>query len=197
MQDIGRDIHDNVGQRLTLASIYANQLLAAAPVRDERLASIGGIITESLAELRALSRNLVSTEGDADELRAILLRECERVRALSICAVQCQLTEARFTLGATLKNFLLRIVQEAFQNSLKHAGCSEIGLLLDYSGEGLRLVVRDDGKGFSPGAAAHGIGLQNMSRRAALIGGSYRFETAPGRGVTITLHVPADKLSTA
>ncbi len=198
MQDIGREIHDNVGQRLTLASIYANQMLASNPENDERLKSIGSIINDSLAELRALSKSLVSEEADSAELAAILGRECERVKALNICGLECHMTDEHFAISATVKNFIVRIAQEALQNSLKHAACKHIDLRLEYDeAAGVTLSISDDGKGFDPTLPATGIGLQNMRQRAALVGGNLAIESKPGLGTSLLLTIPPQKMQTA
>lgn len=198
MQDIGREIHDNVGQRLTLASIYANQMLADNSGSDERLKSIGGIINDSLAELRALSKSLVSADTDAGELAVILGRECDRVRALNICALECYITDEGFTISATVKNFIVRIAQEALQNSLKHAGCRHINMRLDFDEiKGITLSISDDGKGFDMSMPSAGIGLQNMRQRATLVGGELVLESKPGLGTSLRLTIPPEKLQTA
>ena len=194
MQDIGREIHDNVGQRLTLASIYANQMLADGSQADERMVYIGNIINESLTELRALSKSLVSTDADAAELTAIISRECVRVSALRICEVSYKLADVRFTISTTIKNFIIRIVQESLQNSLKHAECRHIDLQLDINETGLSLMIGDDGIGFDINATSTGIGLQNMKKRAELIGATLSLNSNIGQGTTMSLIIPIQKL---
>ncbi len=195
MQDIGREIHDNVGQRLTLASIYVHQLLAAHKGENEQLSSVSSIINDSLAELRALSKSLVSTDANAEELRTLLERECERIDALGICEVHFQFPHVRFTISAMVKNFVVRIVQEAFQNSLKHSSCTRIELHVNYAENGLTIKIRDDGHGFQQQETYDGIGLQNMSKRASLIGAEYALESKAGQGVRINLFIPSKKLN--
>jgi signal transduction histidine kinase len=195
MHDIGRDIHDNVGQKLTLASIYANQLIANKDLGNEHVASIRSIINESLAELRSLSKSLVSTDTDSNDLHATLIQECGRVNDLHICEVRLDFTEASFSISATVKNFIVRIVQEFLQNSLKHSGCETIKVKIGFTGNGLTLVCSDDGRGFDPDQEAAGIGLKNMRSRASLINATFSMESSIGRGTKMQLDIHFDKLN--
>jgi len=96
-----------------------------------------------------------------------------------------------------VKNFVLRIVQEAFQNSLKHSSCTRIDLCVSYANDGLTIKINDDGNGFEQHGTYEGIGLQNMNKRASLIGAEYSLESKTGEGVCISLFIPSKKLNTA
>ena len=90
MEDIGREIHDNVGQKLTLASIYVHQLAFEhqAAAFSERLTTVGNIVDESLRELRGLSRNLTNSDTEIGELKNLIQYECDRINALDICTIE-------------------------------------------------------------------------------------------------------------
>ena len=200
MQDIGRDIHDNVGQRLTLASLYLNQLSYTGGYEaggTDQASSIAAIIDESLSELRSLSKSLTNTDADMEQLVAMLRNECLRVNKLNICRATLRSTAANTRLPATVKIFVLRIIQEFIQNSLKHSGCSEITIDLGFTDSaGLCIIARDNGRGFHTSGqhASAGIGLTNMQQRARLIGAEMSFDSAPGKGTTLQLLIPADKM---
>jgi signal transduction histidine kinase len=198
MQDIGRDIHDNVGQKLTLASLYAQQLdnLNEYPQIKDRMGSIVTIINESLAELRSLSKNLTSTHIAETPLKELLRHECDKVSATGRYTVNTTMKETGL-LSVTVKTIVLRIVQEFFQNSLKHAGGSKLQLQLKKNAEGLSLLLKDDGKGFATGETASdtGIGLQNMRQRAEIIGARLILQSAPGQGTQLELIIPENKLN--
>jgi len=200
MQDIGREIHDNVGQKLTLASIYANQLSHDKnyPNINERISEIGNIISESLSELRALSKSLTIVNTDASELVALIAAELDRVNALHICEVSFTINNSTFELSTTIKNFILRIIQEFMQNSLKHARCRKIDLVFNYSDEGLSVHATDDGTGFDiqqyTGREKKGIGLMNMKKRAELIGADFSIQSSIDKGTSLALFIPANKL---
>ena len=198
MQDIGREIHDNIGQKLTLAAIYANQLSFEKqyPEIQERITAVGKIINESLTELRSMSKNLANVHAESNELKTLIKSECNRVQALQICNVSCSFSGSDYILSGTVKSFLVRIVQEFMQNSLKHSGCQNINITFNYTNEGLKLAADDDGKGFNTGTPNdNGIGLQNMRKRAELLSADFNLRSAPGKGTYLELFIPSNKLN--
>ncbi|MBS1772866.1 MAG: two-component sensor histidine kinase [Bacteroidetes bacterium] len=198
MQDIGREIHDNVGQRLTLAAIYANQLSHSNnyPEITQRITEVGSIINESLSELRNLSRHLTNENTQATELKTLIESECARINALNICTVSCHFNRDNFSMFNTVKNFILRIIQEFIQNSLKHSGCKQITIAFTYTYTGLEVTATDDGKGFDTGnIQREGIGLQNMKKRAELIGAEFSINSQKHNGTQLHLFIPSNKLS--
>jgi signal transduction histidine kinase len=80
---------------------------------------------------------------------------------------------------------LLRIVQEALTNTLKHADASLFEVKLVFEGHGLQLEIRDDGIGFDPTRQHEGFGLMGMSERAKRIGGKLTLLSSPGKGTEI------------
>ena len=202
MQDIGREIHDNVGQRLTLASIYANQLAYENkyPQINERIEAISSIINESLSELRSLSKSLANSNEQVGELVELVQNECNRVNGLKTCTASCSFNDTGFMISTTVKNFILRIIQEFTQNSLKHAGCRNIFLSFTYTDAGLTVSANDDGAGFDSQAYRQnpdkGIGLLNMRKRAELIGADFSIESELSQGTKLNLFIPVNKLNT-
>jgi len=201
MQDIGREIHDNIGQKLTLASIYANKMAYENkfPEQHDQVSAIGTILSESIEELRKLSRSLTNAHTDMDELKTLIDTECSRVNDLNICRIHFSCEQTGYNISTTLKNFILRIVQEFFQNSLKHARCKNIYLDFNRSESGLKIEMNDDGAGFDMNApaarASKGIGLQNMKKRAELIGAEFSLTSVLNKGTTLSLFIPDNKLN--
>ena len=100
-------------------------------------------------------------------------------------------------MSVTVKSFLLRIMQEFFQNSLKHANCKNITVTAQDTAGGVLLEINDDGEGFDINhTASAGIGLNNMKRRIQIIGGSYSLTSIAGGGTKLSLFVPAAELNT-
>ncbi len=201
LADIGREIHDNIGQRLTLASIYANHIAFEDqyPKINQQISAISGILNESLAELRSLSKSLTSANAEFSDLKDLLDSECKRVNALNICVISCTLANTNFKISATIKTFILRIIQEFIQNSLKHANCTHIDMALNYGEQGLQIHVSDDGEGFDfnkyTGTENKGIGLMNMKKRAELIGAEFAINSILNKGTTLKIFIPVNKLN--
>jgi signal transduction histidine kinase len=193
MQQIGREIHDNVGQKLTLASLYTQQLAYEnkAPQINDKIENIGNIINESLAELRQLSKSLTDDTISNSNIYMLLAQECNRINELKKCHVSFSCAHKNVVLSYQIKNILLRIVQEFLQNSIKHTQCKNIDVNLNTDEKYLYLKLTDDGKGFDvKKITSKGIGLANMKTRAELIGGVYSIDSNPGIGTKLSIAIP-------
>jgi signal transduction histidine kinase len=197
MQEIGIEIHDNVGQKLTLASLYTQQLDFdnKYPEITERVNSISNIINESLNELRNLSKNLTNSYIEELSLKELIENEIEKIKQTNRYQFYINIdTENGY---ATLtKTILIRVVQEFFQNTMKHTNATILGVQLQRKVDGLHLALTDNGKGFDNNeiASKKGIGLQNMKKRIALVGGTMQIQSVINNGTTLTLSIPNDKL---
>lgn len=199
MQYIGREIHDNVGQQLTLAAIYTNQIdyEQKYPQISERIIAVSKIINNSLDELRNLSKDLTSDYIAQADLTMLIENECKKVNQSRICSAVFHCVINSINSSYPVKSISLRIVQEFIQNSLKHAACSNIEVRITKSNEDVNITVADDGKGFLEGeATGKGIGLSNMKKRAEIIGASVFIESKPGTGTKMKLLIPGDKINT-
>jgi signal transduction histidine kinase len=86
---------------------------------------------------------------------------------------------------------LYRIAQEALRNALEHGKVSQITITLSTDIEGLKLEIRDNGKGFSMGTlTSRGAGLFSMHHRAELIGATFGIESSVGHGTSVTCSLP-------
>ena len=193
MQYIGREIHDNIGQKLTLASLYTQQLAYEnkAPHITENIENISAIINDSLSELRQLSKSLTDDSIEQNPIAELLEQECKKINELKKCHVQF-LYEPKIDIqGYQTKSILLRITQEFLQNSVKHANCENISVLFKKENDFIILQLKDDGKGFDTNKTQfNGIGLLNMKKRTEMIGGNYFFESAENKGTKLTIQIP-------
>lgn len=196
MQHIGREIHDNVGQKLTLAALYMQQLDAEnkSELNQKKITAVNSIINESLHDLRSLSKNLTDTSSLQNDLYELIGNECASINAVGSCIVELESNTKQLQASYAVKNFVLRILQEFLQNSLKHSGCTEIKVKLQKEEQGLMIKVFDNGKGFSSTGSSSGIGLQNMKKRAAMIGADLLIQSSPNEGTSMNLFIPTSKL---
>jgi signal transduction histidine kinase len=196
MQYIGREIHDNVGQKLTLASLYTQQLAYEnkAPQINDKIENISHIINESLTELRQLSKSLTDDSIADNTITVLLQQECERVNSTKKCLVHFSSNLKNIALPYQTKSILVRIMQEFLQNSIKHSGCKSIDVSLTGNDEHMQLQLRDDGNGFDLTAVTgNGIGLTNMKKRTELIGGIFNLESKVGAGTKLNIEIPLPK----
>jgi signal transduction histidine kinase len=192
MQHIGREIHDNIGQKLTLASLYTQQLAYEnkAPQINENIENIGAIINQSLSELRSLSKTLTDNAIDTSSISVLLQEECTKINDLKVVNVQYSSDANQVQLPYQSKSVLLRITQEFMQNSIKHAQCKTINVSLVWLDSILKLSLHDDGIGFDVDTIQNkGIGLSNMKKRSEIIGGIYSFQSN-STGTHLQIQIP-------
>jgi signal transduction histidine kinase len=193
MEYIGKEIHDNIGQKLTLASLYTQQLEQEnkTPNIKENIDNISILIDESLAEMRELTKSLTDNSIEDNIIYKLIEEECERVRKLNLCTVKFISNQRKIVLDYQTKAILVRIVQEFFQNSIKHSGCKNLTLQLHVSEKKVVLILIDDGKGFDSGKIySNGIGLKNMKKRTEMLEGSFVLESKINMGTKITVTIP-------
>lgn len=192
MQFIGQEIHDSAAQKITLASIYTQQMeFAAAGIPEkENLAGVNKILNDALLELRLLSKNLTDQKLQLASLEELVSMECEQVNATHICRATCNIGPLP-VIGIATKSSLLRVLQEFIQNSIKHSGCSNIHVKLIAVSNDLCMTMSDDGKGFDKdGEQRNGVGLDSIRRRIQSLGGKFNFESEVNKGVHLHLSVP-------
>jgi len=189
MQHIGTEIHDNVGQKLTLASLYSRQISPGAANLDEKISTISKIIDESLTELRQLSKTLTNPAFIHASLVDLLQEEATKINASGICHLAIITPVNEFVLEQTQKNILFRLLQEFIQNSLKHSGCRKIMINIQNLKSHLVIEAFDDGKGFDTGSPSGGIGIQNMKRRAEQLHALLELKRELGKGTKLNLQI--------
>ncbi|MBV1924570.1 MAG: two-component sensor histidine kinase [Flavobacteriaceae bacterium] len=193
MKHIGREIHDNIGQKLTLASLYTQQLAFEnkAPQINQNIENISEIINQSLIELRQLSKSLTDNSIEENSITELLKQECKRINDLKKCEVIFDNGSNINIKSYQVKSFLFRISQEFLQNSIKHSKCKNIHVSIHKNNGKIQLTLKDDGKGFSiEKLKSKGIGLKNMKKRTILIGGSFLLESEKDIGTSLTIEIP-------
>ncbi|UVJ42587.1 sensor histidine kinase [Pseudomonas sp. LS1212] len=191
---LSRELHDDIGQLLTVAKLQADWLQRRVPaVLQEHCASLSGTLDETLANVRDVSavlnpRQLASLGLEAS-LRAHLLRTLDK--APVHWSLECHQRLAGIPEEMAVAAF--RITQEAVTNMLRHAQAKNLLVRLQRQQEGLLLFISDDGLGFAP--APHPgregqRGMAGMLERADLLGGTLSVKSLPGKGTQIEALFP-------
>ncbi len=191
MEFIGKEIHDSVAQKLTLATLYARKLEfdKKYPEIQEQLCSINEIINTSLTELRDLSRALNNSNEPDASLNDLIEKEKKRVDDAGVCRLEYTSDFIR-PISFKTRNTLLRVLQEFIQNSIRHSGCILIKIAIVDTKEGLSVIISDDGSGFDMECLqSGGIGLNNMKLRILQVSGSYDLYSKPGAGTRLKLFI--------
>lgn len=192
MQHIGREIHDNIGQKLTLASLYAQQLAYEnkAPHINENIENISKIINQSLTELRELSKSLTDNTIENTTISKLIKTECDKINEVKKCKLSFVTNDENLKLSYQYKVILFRITQEFIQNSIKHSKCKSIEINLKSTFENITLILNDDGIGFDTLKNYNGIGIINMKKRTELLGGDFLLESTTNKGTTLSIKLP-------
>jgi len=187
LRNISWELHDNIGQLLTLAKIQVD----VAKEDPERLSEVTDTITKSLTELRALSKLINPDAIKSLSLTEAIALEVERFNRLQfIEATLSSNTEIR-ALDDKAEVIIFRILQEFFSNTIKHSKASKLMVNVRYSSDKIVINAKDDGVGFDlrniKSGQKVGIGLCNMQNRAKLINAEVSLDSAEGKGTAITL----------
>jgi signal transduction histidine kinase len=192
---IARDLHDDLGQRLTALRLMLEALDGSAS--EGRAPS--ATIAKALQTLAGIDQDL---DFIAWELRPAALDDLELVKVLATYVEEWSrhagIPAAFHARPGNLDRFapeveasVYRIAQEALHNVTKHAGASSVNVLLELRGPNLALVVEDNGIGFHPRAPSETmIGLSGMRERALAVGGTLEIEPTPGGGTTVLACIP-------
>jgi signal transduction histidine kinase len=182
------EIHDTLAQGFT--SIITLLQAADPALRDERLALAVRTAKENLAESRALVAELAPAALSEGSLPDSVRRQAARFAEETGVSATVRVTGEERALPTKVEVVLLRAAQEALTNVRRHASAQEAAILLAYAPSSVRLVVRDDGRGFDP-ATADGFGLNGMRARADQVHGRLTVHSDPETGTTIELEVAA------
>lgn len=193
---LARDVHDTVAQGFSSILLLSRAGLAGDP-EPERLVEVLRQIEESaatgLGDVRTVVHALTPTDLERSPLSAALQRLADRQEGA--LAVRLVIDGDEQPLPTAIEAALLRIAQGALSNVRQHAKAARAVITLGF-GEDITLDITDDGIGFDTTAdvvpsAAGGFGLRAIRERARDAGGHATFESSPGDGTSVHVHVPA------
>ena len=191
------ELHDVVSQKLfslNLAAEAANTLLDRGPEEARpQLERVRDLARDALAELRALIFGLRPAELERDGLDGVLRKEATMLQRVHGVKVQVDADGEAPQLEPACAGEILRIVEEALHNAVRHAEADTVTVRLHGAGRALHVEVADDGIGFDPTdpeLRSHHLGLTSMEERARELGGRLTLAASPGNGTVVSLEVP-------
>ena len=187
---LAREIHDGVAQELAGVAFLVDDIKARLTQDDLRsdVDAVRSELTRLISELRLSIFELRSVVESEEGLGAALSSYSREVGARAGLTVHLVLQEAESRLSPEVEMELLRIVQEAMANILKHAQAKNVWVMLRTSPPKATVRVSDDGIGLRPGRR-DSFGLQIMRERAQRIGGAVEVRTRPGGGTVVEVSV--------
>jgi PAS domain S-box-containing protein len=189
---LGRDLHDDLSQRLAGAALMtrtlAKELKGRSAADREKARALGDLLAEATSVARNLSRGLhpitITANGLPKALEELAARVPQNVRFNWP-------KSKKLDLDPSVALHIYRIAEEAVGNAVRHAEAKSITIRLHTTpGRKIALTITDDGNGFRQDAGAEGMGLQNMRYRARVIRGTLKIASAPKRGTVVTCILP-------
>lgn len=193
---VGRDLHDDLSQRLAVFSMELEQLRRQIPEeRDDLSSSVRNLMTraqELASDVHRLSYQLHPFKLDTLGLTTAIKSLCEEISDRRDLKIKFQQKGFPAALPPDITLCLFRIAQEALHNIVKHSGAREAKLVLTKTSEAVRFRVLDRGFGFDIEAAKmkKRLGLLSMKERLRLVGGEISIRSRPSEGTQIDVLIP-------
>lgn len=194
LKNVGRELHDNIGQLLSVANLEINMLLPKLAVEaQEPLKEIQGILSNSLQEVRSLSKSLNHEVLEYLGLEKSLENDLLRLERLHALEVKFKISGEKVEIDSKDSIIIFRIIQEFLANSIKHAQASQLQLEIKYQEKFLEIGVWDNGKGFQLEEINKSSGLINMESRAKLLAADFQLNSKPLEGTQLLLKCPLNR----
>lgn len=195
LKTISQEIHDNIGQVLSLAKLNLNTMDTTNHEQlREKIADSKNLVSKAIQDLRDLSKSMNTDNIEAIGLVRAIEYELEMIRKNGF-TTELNVEGNVIRLEPQKELIMFRIIQETFNNIMKHAEANRIGVKITYN-ESLKISICDNGKGFdlSPlnedTTTSPGLGIRNMHNRAKLIGADFSMSSTTGHGTVVWLTVP-------
>lgn len=190
-QNISREIHDNIGQKLTLAKLHLNTFdfenknKACLQIQDT-VNIIGHVITDLSNLSHSMSSEIILNNGI---IKALEYEE-DQLKKSGLYNTCFYITGDPVYLNNNTELVLFRIVQEVLSNIVKHASATAIQMHLHYNAVNLSVEIKDNGRGFNFTEKTAGTGLQNIKKRTTLLNGIFNIYSNEHTGTEVKIKIP-------
>jgi two-component system, NarL family, sensor kinase len=194
-QRIAKDLHDGVGQMMSAAkmnlSAITNEIEFKTEDQQQSFERIISLIDESCKEVRTVSHQMMPNmllKSGLGKAVADFIDKIDR----RVLKVQLNTEGLHESLDENIEIVLYRVLQECVNNVIKHSGASQLDISIIKDADGISTTVEDNGKGFdiSQLSADAGMGLRNMKARIEYVKGTIEFDSSPGNGTLVAIHIP-------
>jgi signal transduction histidine kinase len=184
---IARELHDGLGQQMVLLNLLF-QNFNPSDGQKESFNDLQNLLQNCIREVKEIAYNLLPPELEKGFLNAIE-RFARRISSMDQIQFIIDIEEGieEQDLDSVDKFNLYRIIQELFNNSLKHAGASEFSISLRRCEEGIELIAMDNGVGFEMAKIQKGLGIENIQYRMNMAGIQGAFNSVLGKGTSVKM----------
>jgi len=195
LENISWEIHDNIGQILSVAKMQLNVFQSnLTDIKQKELEETSSLISKSLQELRLLAKALNPAHFKSLGFLKAVEIELDRYNRMNFIEAKLKIKGKPYELKSKNSIILFRILQEFFNNTLKHAKSPKLNVTLNYKPSNLEIKIEDKGVGFNIGNLKKGgLGLETMKSRAALIGASFELDSEINKGTSLYINYKPTK----
>ncbi|ACU07771.1 Sensory transduction histidine kinase [Flavobacteriaceae bacterium 3519-10] len=185
---IGQELHDDLGQKLSVARLMTNKIAYAPESDHTQIAEeINLLVGECLQDIRNLSKSFIGQNNDGFNFIESLEREVYRMKRLALLEVDYKINQQNLKFNAEHGLILFRIIQECITNVIKHSRSKSIQLVVEDHPRYTKFRIKDAGVGFKSARHTDGIGLKNMISRAKIINAELKINSIENKGTQVTL----------
>ncbi|TGV04643.1 sensor histidine kinase [Flavivirga rizhaonensis] len=192
LKNIGWELHDNVGQLLSFASMQLSILkMQVADDVKEKFKDTSEALKDSLSEVRALSKTLNNEVVLNIGFEKSITNELNRLKKMKFASAELKTVGKKIDFTNRKHEIIIfRIIQEFLSNSVKYSEAENLVITIEYKTQSLKITAIDDGKGFNMSDIEKGSGLINMKSRATLINAVFKLSSKANEGVRLVLDYP-------
>ncbi len=192
-QEISRELHDNICQLMVTSQLYLGMIMDEREGKQlDYLDLAFNLLEKACKETRQLSHNLNSSKFNNQTLNESINEIVESLKFGKGIQISTRLPEDLLDIedDSDLKLNLVRLVQEALTNTIKHSEASKVAINGKKLTDRLELSISDNGKGFDTSAIKPGIGIYNMQNRVQVYHGEMNIVSSLGKGTEIQIRIP-------
>jgi PAS domain S-box-containing protein len=191
---IGRELHDDINQRIALLSVDLERLKQNPVDVVSRTEEIQQQMAEISSDLQALSHDLHASNLRYLGVVAGMRSWCKQFAQHQALEIHFE-SDVQCAVPLDIGLPLFRVLQEALHNCMKHSGSKRVEVQLRETSGQIQLLIRDHGKGFDILSAlrGNGLGLTSMRERVRLVGGTLSIDSTPTKGTTVQASAPFNK----
>lgn len=198
---IAQELHDGIGQYLSAVNLnmesIKKEIENLTDRKQDRFLNTLSIIKKAMKETRALAYTLMPVELDEYGLVLAIKSLAREMEGASDVKIKTSISNMDSILNKNIKSNFYRIIQEAFNNAIKHGKATFIELSLKHENEFIYCQIKDNGKGMNTNKLkeATGLGIKSIKARTETMSGVFDIESKPGEGLEITIKVPVKQMS--
>lgn len=189
---VGMELHDGIIQSLYAIGMQLQLLKLKQPEVGDELSKATRNLDAVIEDIRHYILNLKVAAYEQQTMRHALLDVVARLHIPESLLIEVNAPERQPHFAPPVVEAVCQIAYEAISNITRHADATEAFVEVREDATLFRMVIRDNGSGFSPDKTSEhqGLGLRNMTQRARIYGGTIAIESAPGKGTRLTLELP-------